>query len=248
MTRTLVKSTLAMALLLPLEAPLIEAAQQFDAFVRFLHRLPVPATAQHLDLAAGDPLAQRAHRLRRRDEGAEQGEAANRPWLARRQVHRDDGAERMGDQMGTFLPARGEDAQRRLHEAVYRQLPLDAVRAPRPRQIEPQCRKPREGGEKRRPGVRRAAQPMDHEHGVAAADRRVDLERDALYELGCHARLTCRLRRIYATEAGRRLRAVRISGALWKTPFFITARSRLGSCRIAMLASGSPSTSSRSAK
>src|SRR5260221_10356710 len=51
-----------------LEAPLIEAAQQFDAFVRFLHRLPVPTTAQHLDLAAGDPLAEGAHRLRRGED------------------------------------------------------------------------------------------------------------------------------------------------------------------------------------
>src|SRR4030081_1135636 len=83
MTRTLVKSTLAMALLLPLEAPLIEAAQQFDAFVRFLHRLPVPTTAQHLDLAAGDPLAQRAHRLRRCDDVLVAGHQQRRPGDAR---------------------------------------------------------------------------------------------------------------------------------------------------------------------
>src|SRR5258708_23388036 len=102
------------------------------------------------------------------------------------------------------------------------------------------------GRRQRRPDARRTAEAMDQQHGVAAADRRLDLDSDALDELEGHD-LSPPLSH-HATESGRRLRTERIPGSLWNVPSFMIASSRAGSCRIAIFASGSPSTRRRSAR
>src|SRR5216684_594066 len=106
------------------------------------------------------------------------------------------------------------------------------MRASRPRQIEAYRGMALEGRRQRRPDARRTTEAVDHQHGAAAADRRLDLEGDDLSPPLPH----------HATESGRRLRAERIPGSLWNVPSFMMASSRAGSCRIAILASGSPST------
>lgn len=91
------------------------------------------------DWTLGRRLPSGARRIGRRQGRAEQGEAANRLRLARRQVKRDDSAERMSDDMGMFLPVRGESAQRRLHwarlgrESVHQMMSINPLDRGAPR-------------------------------------------------------------------------------------------------------------------
>src|SRR5260370_13270918 len=156
----------------------------------------------------------------------------------------------MAEQRDAADVAARQHPQAGCDEGVDRERAFDPVRSARAREIEAHGGETRQRGQERRPGVRGAAQPMDAQRLIAAAGGRLDVHGDAgdEVELSHAARAPVVLPIRYATEAGITLRADRMSGGLWKGPCFITARMRSLSCRRAMLASGSPSTSSRSAR
>ena len=106
------------------------------------------------------------------EQRAEQREAAHQPRLqAAARCEGDDRAHRMRHDVRALDAGRAADAHQRPHEAVDRQRPLDAVRAPGARQVRAHRAKARQRRQQRRPDVGRPAQAVDHQHRVAARRR-----------------------------------------------------------------------------
>ena len=156
-------------------------------------------------------------RVGRRQQRAEQRQAAHQLRCGRGQMERHDRAHGMGDHMRALDMQGRADPQHRLHEAIDRERTLDPCRPSGAGQIRPDGAMAHQRRHQRHPDVRGAAQPVNQQHVVA---RSVGLDGDPLDELRGHADPPLR------RPSRRRARPAN-SGSLANWPSFMTASSAL---------------------
>jgi hypothetical protein len=98
-------------------------------------------------------------------------------------VKGDDGAERVGGNVHAIEPESDAHSLHRVDQTLDRQGPLDSMRAPRAGQVRTHRPLASHSRQDRRPHVGRAAESVDHQHGLARA---VGLDGHAVDELRGH--------------------------------------------------------------
>jgi hypothetical protein len=118
----------------------------------------------------------RARLVGRRQQRAEEREAAHGAGMQRRKMRGDDGAHGVRDDVRLVDAGRLAGLQRRFDESRDGKRTLDPARAAGARQIEAHALVARKSGAERGPRIRGPAQPMDHDDRLALA---VDLHGQA---------------------------------------------------------------------